>query len=104
MEMLDKIIYKFIGWIDGLNQKINDVLTMDFTNFSKRKKSVSVTRKKTWNKSKSREFICGYCTWCKKELLNTMGGWIITHERQYFCHDGKDGSCFDLYCNLKNGE
>jgi hypothetical protein len=36
MEMLDKIIYKFIGWIDGLNQKINDVLTMDFTNFSKR--------------------------------------------------------------------
>ena len=36
MEMLDKIIYKFIGWIDDLNQKINDVLTMDFTNFSKR--------------------------------------------------------------------
>ena len=71
MEMLDKIIYKFIGWIDGLNQKINDVLTMDFTNFS------------------------------KKELLNTMGGWIITHKKQYFCHDGKDGSCFDLYCNIK---
>ena len=36
MEMLDKIIYKFIGWIDGLNQKINDVFNMDFTNFSKR--------------------------------------------------------------------
>ena len=36
MEMLDKIIYKFFGWIDDLNQKINDVLTMDFTNFSKR--------------------------------------------------------------------
>ena len=34
--MVDKIIYKFIGWIDRLNQKINDVLTMDFTNFSKR--------------------------------------------------------------------
>ena len=34
--MLDKIIYKFIGWIDRLNEKINDVLTMDFTNFSKR--------------------------------------------------------------------
>ena len=34
MEMLDKIIYKFFGWIDSLNQKINDVLTMDFTNFS----------------------------------------------------------------------
>ena len=36
MEMLDKIIYKFFDWIDSLNQKINDVLTMDFTNFSKR--------------------------------------------------------------------
>ncbi len=36
MEMLDKIIYKFFGWIDRLNEKINDVLTMDFTNFSKR--------------------------------------------------------------------
>ena len=34
--MVDKIIYKFFGWIDRLNQKINDVLTMDFTNFSKR--------------------------------------------------------------------
>ena len=58
-------------------------------------------RKKTWNKSKYREFICGYCTWCKKELLNTMGGWIITAKKQYFCHDGRDGSCFDKYCNLK---
>ena len=58
-------------------------------------------RKKTWNKSKYREFVCGYCTWCKKELLNTMGGWIITAKKQYFCHDGKDGSCFDLYCNIK---
>ena len=36
MEMLDKIIYKFFGWIDSLNQKINDVLNMDFTNLSKR--------------------------------------------------------------------
>ena len=36
MEMLDKIISKFFGWIDGFNQKINDVLDMDFTNFSKR--------------------------------------------------------------------
>jgi hypothetical protein len=34
-------------------------------------------------------------------LLNTMGGWIITYSKKYFCHDGKDGSCFDKYCNLK---
>ena len=29
-----------------------------------------------------------------------MGGWIITAKKQYFCHDGKDGSCFDKYCIL----
>jgi hypothetical protein len=38
MEMLDKIIYKFCGWIDNQFQKLEDVLTMDFTNFSKRRK------------------------------------------------------------------
>ena len=58
-------------------------------------------KRKTWNKTKYREFICGYCDWCKKELLNTMGGWIINGEKKYFCHDGRDGSCFDNYCNNK---
>ena len=38
MEMLDKILYKFFGWIDNVARKIDDVLTFDFTNFSKRKK------------------------------------------------------------------
>ena len=51
----------------------------------------SRVRKKTWNKTKKRIFICGYCNWCQKELLNTMGGWIITHTKKHFCHDGKDG-------------
>ena len=46
MEMLDKIIYKFFGWIDRLNEKINDVLTMDFTNFSKRNKKCKCGKKK----------------------------------------------------------
>jgi hypothetical protein len=44
--MLDKIIYKFFGWIDRLNEKINDVLTMDFTNFSKRNKKCKCGKKK----------------------------------------------------------
>ena len=44
--MVDKIIYKFIGWIDSLNQKINDVLTMDFTNFSKKNKKCKCGKKK----------------------------------------------------------
>ena len=46
MEMLDKIIYKFIGWIDTLNEKLNDVLTMDYTNFSKRNKKCKCGNKK----------------------------------------------------------
>jgi len=38
MEVLDKLFKMFFDYIDRLNKKINDVLTMDFTNFSKRKK------------------------------------------------------------------
>ena len=33
-----------------------------------------------------------------------MGGWIINGEKKYFCHDGRDGSCFDNYCNNKGVE
>ena len=46
MEVLDKIISKFFGLIDDLNQKINDVLDMDFTNFSKRNKKCKCGKKK----------------------------------------------------------
>ena len=46
MEMLDKIISKFFGLIDDLNQKINDVLDMDFTNFSRRNKKCKCGKKK----------------------------------------------------------
>ena len=38
MEMLDRLVYKFFGWIDDQFKKVEDVLTFDFTNFSKRKK------------------------------------------------------------------
>ena len=57
--------------------------------------------KKTWNKSKDRVFICGYCNYCHKELLNNEGGWIINAEKKYFCHEGREGSCFDNYCENK---
>ena len=59
-----------------------------------------MVKKKTWSR-KNIEFICGYCTMCKRELLNTMGGWIINGEQKYFCHayDGKE-SCFDKYINI----
>ncbi len=36
MEVLDKLFKMFFDYIDRLNKKINDLLTMDFTNFSKR--------------------------------------------------------------------
>ena len=45
--------------------------------------------------------MCGYCKECGKQLISDEGGWIITANKQYFCHDGKDGSCFDNYCMLK---
>ncbi len=38
MEVLDKLFKMFFDYIDRLNKKINNLLTMDFTNFSKRKK------------------------------------------------------------------
>ena len=45
--------------------------------------------------------MCGYCEECNKELISDAGGWIVTANKQYFCHNGKDGSCFDNYCVLK---
>ena len=36
--MLDRMFYKFFSWIDDKFKKVEDVLTFDFTNFSKKKK------------------------------------------------------------------
>jgi hypothetical protein len=58
--------------------------------------------RKTWNRAKRRVYICGHCVECNKELLNIDGGWIINAEHKHFCHDGKDGSCFDNYVRRKN--
>ena len=57
-------------------------------------------KRKTWNK-KQAILTCGWCHLCEKELLSNEGGWIINGEKKYFCHDGKDGSCFDKYCITK---
>jgi hypothetical protein len=38
MEMLDRLIYKFCSLVDSLTDKVEDIFTMDFTNFSKRRK------------------------------------------------------------------
>jgi hypothetical protein len=51
---------------------------------------------KTWNKSKAL-LICGWCNVCQKEMLSNEGGWIVNAEKKHFCHDGRDGSCFDKY-------
>jgi len=55
-------------------------------------------KKKTWVRPKQQSLICGYCETCSKQLMSDEGGWIITATKKYFCHDGKDGSCFDNYC------
>ena len=36
--MIDRIAFAIFGFFDKLSKKIDDVLTMDFTNFSKKKK------------------------------------------------------------------
>ena len=51
-----------------------------------------VAKKKGWVKKKSTVLVCGYCKECGKQLLSNEGGWIVTHKKEYFCHDGKDGS------------
>ena len=55
-------------------------------------------KKKTWVRNKTQSLICGYCETCNRGLMSDEGGWIITAEKKYFCHKGKDGSCFDNYC------
>ena len=57
-------------------------------------------KRKTWVKRESVR-LCGICEECSKELLSNEGGWIITASKKYFCHDGRDGSCFDNYCQRK---
>ena len=46
MEVLDKLFKIFFDYIDSLNKKLNDVLTMDFTNFSKKNKECKCGKKK----------------------------------------------------------
>lgn len=36
--MIDRIAFAIFAFFDKLSKKIDDVLTMDFTNFSKKKK------------------------------------------------------------------
>ena len=57
-------------------------------------------------KIKERVLYVNNCFYCNKSLYSNMGGWIAspkftpTRVTRYFCHDGKDGSCFDKYCNF----
>ena len=58
-----------------------------------------MVKKKTWSR-KNITIVCGYCLMCKRQLLSNEGGWIINAEKKYFCHEGRDGSCFDKYINI----
>lgn len=59
------------------------------------------SKKKTWTRKVNQSYHCGYCKVCNTELTSDMGGWIVTAKKEYFCHNGKDGSCFDQYCESK---
>ena len=59
------------------------------------------SKKKTWVKRKNAVYNCGNCDWCGKALFSDMGGWIVNAQKKRFCHNGKDGSCFDNYCVLQ---
>ena len=55
-------------------------------------------------KRSERSLFVGNCYYCDKPLYNTDGGWIVSHEKDLatktnmrFCHDGREGSCFDIY-------
>lgn len=60
------------------------------------------------SKSKEPVLYIGNCLYCDKGLYSNMGGWIAspkftpTRVVRHFCHNGKDGSCFDRYCNFIN--
>ena len=60
-----------------------------------------MAKKKSWVRSKEKLIICGNCEVCNKELTSDMGGWIVNAQKKRFCHEGKDGSCFDKYINVK---
>ena len=60
-----------------------------------------MVKKKNWKKPSTKSLLCGHCKVCNKELISDEGGWIVTAKKEYFCHDGKDGSCFDKYCVMK---
>ena len=57
-------------------------------------------KRKTWDK-KQAILTCGWCHVCEKELLSNAGGWIINADKKYFCHEGREGSCFYNYCENK---
>ncbi len=46
MEVLDKLFKMFFDYIYSLNKKLEDVLDMDFTNFSKKNKKCKCGKKK----------------------------------------------------------
>lgn len=57
-------------------------------------------------KKKELELYVGNCLYCNKSLYSNMGGWIAspkftpTRVMRYFCHNGKEGSCFDRYSSF----
>ena len=41
-------------------------------------------KKRLGTKANTESLFVAIVMWCKKELLNTMGGWIITYREEVF--------------------
>jgi len=52
MNIIDKLILKFFGWLDSLNEKVVDVLTFQFPNCQEKKCPKKKTSKRTYKKEK----------------------------------------------------
>ena len=52
MNIIDKLILKFFGWIDTLNEKVTDVLTFQFPNCKEKECPKKKNSKRTYKKAK----------------------------------------------------
>jgi|TARA_R100000781_G_scaffold95660_1_gene59770 hypothetical protein len=52
MNIIDKILLKFFGWIDTLNEKVVDVLTFQFPNCQEKECPKKKKSKRTYKKEK----------------------------------------------------
>jgi hypothetical protein len=51
-------------------------------------------------KKQDKEWFCGHCEVCKRELTSTNGNWIVTASKVHLCHE----PCWDIHIKKKEEE